>query len=349
MIELTGDRLIALPGNISKLQKVYEMCGNAVAEGTEGQYTADSLEAYQHAEALTEEILADGTAVPSKINTATTELVYAWKRLEVCADYRRLDAAIAAAQGTVQENGDDAETQGTYTVESYQELLDAYNAAVNVDRDLGASDNDYLNELAERLEDALATLDFAVAAEPTYDISTEEKFANIDWSMWYAPYLDEMGVMNLGAVVAPDGETPVDAFLILGNGVFSDADITGSFTNVENAEFVVTPNDMGNYGTGAVVQVFDAEGTLYKTYIVVVRGDVNGDAGFDSGDTDEVDMQGAYIYDWFWNSYGTNDQYKAIAGDVTGDGGIDSGDTDMLDMAAAYMGYYDMIYGGEIF
>ncbi|MBR3781405.1 MAG: hypothetical protein IKK63_09425 [Clostridia bacterium] len=349
MIELTGDRLIALTGDTSKLEEVYAMCGNAIEAGTEGQYTVDSREAYQHAETFTEAVLADEDATPSMINTATTELVYAWKRLEKCADYSKLDAAIAAAQGTVSENGDDAQAQTNFTPDSYQALLDAYNAAVNVDRNLGASDNEYLNELAANLEDAFAALAPASAGEPSFDISTEEKFANIDWSMWYAPYLDEMGVMNLGYVVAPDGATPVDAFLILGNGVFSDFDITSSFVNVENAEFVVTPNEMGNYGTGAVVQVFDAEGTLYKTYVVVVRGDVNGDAGFDSGDTDEVDMQGAYIYDWFWNSYGTNDQYKAIAGDVTGDGSIDSGDTDMLDMAAAYMGYYDMIYGGEIF
>lgn len=349
MIELTGDRLISLPGNTSKLSNVYAMCGNAIAEGTEGQYTVDSREAYLHAETFTEEVLADADATPSMINTATTELVYAWKRLEKCADYSKLDSAIAAAQDTVNANGDDAQAQTNFTTESYQALLDAYNAAVNVDRDLGASDNGYLEELATNLERAFATLEVATAGEPSFDISTEGKFANIDWSMWYAPYLDEMSVMNLGNVVAPDGATPVDAFLILGNGVFSDADIIGSFENVENAEFVVTPNDMGNYGTGTLVQIYDAEGTLYKTFVVVVRGDVNGDAGWDTGDTDEIDMQSAYIYDWFWNSYGTNDQYKAVAGDITGDGGIDSGDTDMLDMAAAYMGYYDMIYGGEVF
>ncbi len=349
MIELTGDRLIALPGNISKLQKVYEMCGNAVAEGTEGQYTTDSLEAYQHAEALTEEILADGTAVPSKINTATTELVYAWKRLEVCADYTRLDAAIAAAQGTVQENGDDAEAQGTYTVESYQELLDAYNAAVKVDRDLGASDNDYLNELAASLEDALATLDFAVAAEPTFALTEELLYNDPTYEYWYAPRIDEESVEFLGTVETIDGDA-VDAFLILGGGIFGEDEIIAAFgeDGIENGEIVVYPNQLDNYGNGSIVQILTLDGEIYKTFFVVVRGDINGDGGFDSDDAGEIELQGNYDYDWFWNGYGTYDQYNAVAGDINGDMGVDSDDSDTLSLASNYMGSYDMIWGGQL-
>ncbi len=349
MIELTGDRLIELPANLSKLQNVYAMCGNAIAAGSEGQYTEDSREAYQHAEAFTEEILAAGAAnvTPSMVNTATTELVYAWKRLEVCADYSRLDAAIEEAASIFTANGDDAEAQSTYTVASYQAFLDAYNTAVNVDRDLGASDNEYLNELAASLENAQATLEFAAAAEPSFEITTDMLYANPTWDVYYAPYLDEMGVMNLGYVETMDG-TPIDAFLILGNGIYSDYEILSAFTAVENAEIVAYPNDTGAYGTGSLVQILDAEGTPFKSYFVVVRGDVDGDGSFSDIDVGEMDMAGNYEYDWFWNSYGTYDQYKSVAGDTNGDMSISSADGELLSLAYNYAGYYDMIYGGEM-
>ncbi len=347
MIELTGDRLISLPGNTTKLSNVYAMCGNAIAEGTEGQYTVDSREAYLHAETFTEEVLADADATPSMINTATTELVYAWKRLEKCADYSKLDSAIAAAQDTVNANGDDAQAQTNFTPESYQALLDAYNAAVNVDRDLGASDNGYLEELATNLERAFATLEDATAAEPSFGISEDLAFADPTWGYYYAPMLNEEAIMNIGYVETADGYA-VDAFLILGNGIFSDTDITNAFTNVQNAEIVVSPNATGNFGNGSVVQIFAADGSVYKTYFVVVRGDVNCDSNFDDNDSAEIEKQGNYMYDWFWNSYGTYDQYNAVAGDTNGDGNVDSVDSDLLLVASNYMGSYDMIYGGQI-
>ena len=349
MIELTGERLISLPANLSKLEAVYAMCGNAIAAGTEGQYTESSLEQYQHAETFTEEILAAGASnvVPSMVNTATTELVYAWKHLETCADYSNIDAAIEAVQGTVDLYGDDAEAQTVYTVESYQKFIDLYNTAINLDRDLGASDNEYLNELAANLVEAHATLETAAAKEPTFELVTDELYANPTWDVYYAPYLDEMGVLNLGYVEAADG-TAIDAFLILGNGIYSDYEIVSAFTAVENAEVIAYPNESGAYGTGSLVQVVDAEGTPFKSYFVVVRGDVDGDGSFSDIDVGEMDMAGNYEYDWFWNSYGTYDQYKSVAGDTNGDMSISSADGELLSLAYNYAGYYDMIYGGEM-
>ncbi len=349
MIELTGNRLIPLEADTNKLALVYADCGNAVAAGTESQYTRDSLEAYQHAEAFAEEVLADGAdIVPSMVNTATTELVYAWKRLEVCADYSKLDDAIAAAKATVDANGSDAEAQSNFTVDSYKEFIDAYNAAIELDRDLGASDNEYINEIAANLETAFANLAPASAGEPSFTITEDLTVSDPTWSYSYAPALDEMSVQNLGTVVAPDGVTPVDAFLLLGNSA-GEFDITNAFQNLENAELVITPDAMGNYGTGATVQIYDAAGNLYKTYVVVVRGDVTGEAFFDDADIQEIDMAANYIYDWQWNSYGTNDQFKAVAGDVNGDTMLGIEDTELLSLAINYMGSYDMILGGEVY
>ena len=352
MVELTGDRLIALPANLSKLQDVYASYGNAVAAGTEGQYTADSLEAYQHAETFTEEILAAGAnnVVPSQVNTATTELVYAWKHLETCADYSTLDRAIAQAQPEVDANGTVAEDQNAYTVDSYKAFIEAYNNAINVDRDLGASDNEYLRSLAESLNDAFAALVPAEAegpSEPTFEISTDEIYFNPTWDVPNAAYLDPDAVANLGSVSNIDG-IAVDAFLILGNGIYSEDDVKNAFTNVENVEFVITPNENGMYGTGALVQICDTEYTPYYTYFVVVRGDVNGDGDFNDVDAGEMDLAGNYIYDWFWNSYETYDQYKSTAGDTNGDFAVDSVDSGLLTLAYNYQGYYDMVYGGEM-
>ena len=348
MIELTGNRLIALEANTSKLEQVYALCGNAVAEGTESQYTVDSLTAYKHAEEFTEAVLADGADItPSMVNTATTELMYSWKRLEKCADYSKLDAAIAMAKSTVDTNGDDAEAQSTYTTESYQALLDAYKAATELDRDLGASDNEYIAEIAANLESAFGDLEAAAAAEPTFELTTAALYANPTWDVFHAPYLDEMGVLNLGSVSTMDG-TNVDAFLILGQGVYSDADVINAFATVENGEVVVTPNDMGVYSTGTLVQILDASGAPYKTYFVVVRGDVDLDGSFSDVDGTEMDLAGNYEYDWFWNSYGTYDQYKSVAGDTNGDGSVDSSDGELLGLAYNYQGYYDMVYGGEL-
>ena len=347
MIELTGSRLIELPANLSKLQPLYEQYGNAIAPGTEGQYTESSREAYLNAEAFTEELLAAGAdnVTPSMVNTATTELVYAWKRLEVCADYSNLDAAITAAEPTFNATGDDAETQTTYTPDSYQTFLDAYNAAVNVDRDLGASDNQYLEDLATNLNEALAKLEFATAAEPTFEIVTDEIYPNPTWDMFYAPYLDLDTVASFGTVELIDG-TNVDGFLILGNNIGSEYDIIQAFANVENGEILVTPNENG-YSTGALAQVVDGSGEVYKTFVVVARGDVTGDGSFDDVDAAEMDIHGNFGYDWFWNSYGTYDQYKSVAGDTTGDYSVDSSDGELLSLAINYQGYYDMVYGGE--
>ena len=349
MIELTGNRLITLEANTSKLEAVYAMCGNAVAPGTEGQYTASSLADYQHAEEFTEAVLADGADItPSMVNTATTELVHAWKRLEVCADYSKLDDAIALAKDTVESNGSDANAQGNFTPDSYQALLDAYNAAIAVDRDLGASDNEYIGEIAANLETAFANLEAASAGEATFEITTNPLYANPTWDMYYAPYVDEAAVMNLGAVQTIDGAN-VDAFLILGNGIYSDAEVMNAFASVENAEIVVTPNVNGGYSTGAVVQlIHSSTGEAVKTFFVVARGDVTGEGNFDDTDIGEIDMAANYVYDWYWNSYGTYDQYNSVAGDINGDGSSDSGDGELLALAANYQGYYDMIYGGMI-
>ncbi len=349
MIDLMGGRLIALEPNTSKLAIVYEDCGNAVAAGTESKYTEDSLKAYQHAEAFAEEVLAPGADIsPSMVNTATTELVYAWKHLEECADYSKLDAAIEAAKATAETYGLDAEAQTEFSVETYAPFAAAYIAATEVDRDLGASDNGYLDELATNLAATFAALEAAAAKEPTYEMTTNTLYADPTWMYWYAPALDEMSVMNLGAVQTVDG-TNIDAFLLVGNGVYSDADITNAFANVENATFNVMPNAQGMYSSGAVVQVLDASGNVYKNYWVVARGDIDGDGQFGGSDAGEIELHDAWMADWFWNMYGTYDQYKSVAGDINGDGQISLADGEHIFLTESYGASYDMILGGEIY
>jgi len=72
------------------------------------------------------------------------------------------------------------------------------------------------------------------------------------------------------------------------------------------------------------------------------------DASFTDDDYGEIEMQSVYMYDWFWNTYETYDQYKSVAGDVSGDFSITSDDCELLSLATSYTGAYDMIYGGEL-
>ena len=74
-----------------------------------------------------------------------------------------------------------------------------------------------------------------------------------------------------------------------------------------------------------------------------------GDGQFGGGDAGEIELHTAWTYDWFWNMFGTYDQYKSIAGDINGDGQIGLEDGDHLVLTESYGATYDMIYGGEIY
>ena len=90
-----------------------------------------------------------------------------------------------------------------------------------------------------------------------------------------------------------------------------------TFEVVKSSEFIC--------GTGTVVNVM-LNDSVYKTYTVVIFGDLNGDGNLDGIDAGKVVDYENFLGNW------TTDQeaYYRVAGDVNRDGNIDSIDTGVL-------------------
>ena len=352
MLNLTGGRLIRLEANTSKLQLIYDEFAGQLPASEEANYTADSVEAYRRAEAFALKTLntpiLDATGEPklaaSQVNTATTELVYAWKHLTKGADYSALNAAIQASKATIDATGE-PETQTVYTADSYQAFYDAYQAAVKLDKDLGdtTDNNNLIAELADALNEARGALEFAAAAEPVYEFTEEPIFFDLNWEMSIAPYIDYDGPSAYG-ICLEDG-TPVDAYIYAGIGLSDPSEIEPAFSALENCSItVVEDTETGVIGTGSAVQVIDNDGNPLATYYLIVKGEMNNDMSVDGADADEVSIfaNGAGNDHW-WTSP------RIGAGDINSDFAVDPGDADILSQWGEAGVAYDLITGEQYF
>lgn len=351
MLNLTGERLIRIPADTSKLEIVYDDFSGAVAPGTEGDYTVASLERYQRAEAFAAEIIDAGAAnvYPSQVNFATTELVKAWKNLEKGASYAQLDAAIVAAKEKIDEAGDPA-SQTIYTPESYEALYNAYTDAVNVDRDLGAteSNNELLANLAAAIYTAIDELEFAKAADPVYELTTEKMFSDLTYNFTYAPTV----VTDLvGAYYHTSIEGDEVTGYIKGLGVYalySEDEVIALFETLENCTVEVIPNpgvdedNCGGYGTGAIAKIVADDGTVLDVYSLLVMGDIDGDTDVGSNDIAFIDQYIASICEW---EYVPEQVQYWFAADVTNDWSIDGNDVSQIQLLVAGLESYDLITG----
>ncbi len=366
MLDLVGQRLIRLKADTSKLQIVYDMCKDALEEGA--SYTADSLERYNRAIAFTEEVLAtpivnDFGAYdlrPSKVNEATTELMVAWKHLAKSASYGPVEAAIELVQETIDTYGMDADAQTTFSTESYKALLDAYDAALNIEQDLSDTDsnNAYIKEIADNLTNAFNALEGAQSKEAVVEFNAPDSlddefiFYDINGNQGFTPYVSE-ATYNAALVEATlaDG-TPVDGFIVGFGEIVSDEETAlKAFGKLENVRAEVTPSDPINnvYGTGTLIQLYnEATGALEKTYHVVVIGDINGDGVVD-GSMDVPFVWNNYYGDteWGYNSYEEYEYYKYAAADINNDGGVDTMDIAYWDNVLFTEGYINQEISSE--
>ena len=350
-LELMADRLIRLPGNKDKLQKVYDMTvtNGDVNAGGASYYTAESWEAYDHAKTFAEQTLAmsNSAVEPSRINTATSELVYSWKRLVKSCDFVELDTAIAAAT----EAAELGLGNETYTAETYEPFYALYVEAVNYDRGVADTEENQaeIDALADALAAAFAALDEipdVVIEEPEFPLMDADAardswmFTDYYGTVAFAPTLDAESKWNFGGIYTDDG-SEIDAYIV-GLGQYVDEFTLYQLFPEEtlvNATVEVVPNPISeNFGTGAEIRIYNGTtGDRLATYQVIVRGDVTGDAVVDGGDESEIWYEAQYITDWAYNSDGSNCSYYAFAGDMNGDGFCDAGDADAVSLLLAGM------------
>ncbi len=344
MMNLSGERLIRLPANTSKLQIVYDMCKDAIPEGKEANYTVSSRERYQRAIAFTEETL--GTAItvngqpnlrPSQVNHATTELMEAWKKLALGAEYDVLDTAIQDAQNKLTEDGVSFDPelpaeQTVYTAETYKDFYDAYNAAMDIDRDLSAteSNNALISDLATALNTARAALTFAKSSEPVFELITEdpELFWDVTWECSYIPVINEevKGLFDMDQETA-DGDIVNGYIYGLGqtDEGWSEELVASLFQTLDNCYIEVTPDIIyDSYGNGTIVQIKDSNtDAVIKTYCLVIIGDLNGDGYMDNLDVAKLKEFDNGKYTW---ADEPTELYQLYSGDINGDGWPDQMD-----------------------
>lgn len=345
-LNLTYGRLIKLNANVSKLAVVIDMCitnGNVNAGGA-SYYTTESWENYQYAKAFAEEVYAmrsSSALEPSRVNRATSELVESWKKLVRSCDFTALDAALAQYKETYELG----ENQAAYTKDTYDAFVAAYEKADRVDRNMGntESNNKEIADIVKELKDAYDALeDYVADVTPSWTISEEVTgdFFSFGYTFESAPYIDTDKYQNYGsAVVSNDyGENDVTGY-ILGAGAELDYEdpYLNIFQDLQNARVEVTPNEMGMYSTGAVVQVInDTTDEVVETYIIVLVGDVTGDGYGDGADSLDMLYEEALMHDGEW-LYDDNLGHLAAAGDIDDSFSVDAGDSLTMDYVGAAM------------
>ncbi len=208
----------------------------------------------------------------SRINEARKQLIKAAKELKAwtpLADYANLDNSIDVANYIV--------TLRKYDPVAVQAAVDAYLAAVNLDRDYDQDNQLIVDNRQEALDEAIADLDMYL----------------VDYLELYEDRISQFVDENTNYVYGfSEGFANPTSLEEEAGGIFSDYMIIyyGYGTTPEgdylNLMIESTPN--GN-GTGSVIKMYSyedeaCENPLGVPYSVVIFGDVDGDAYIDGQD-----------------------------------------------------------------
>lgn len=354
MLELMGGRLIRKVADKSKLELAIAMCTGANSGvKSASAYTAKTWENYQNAVTFATKINAmdAGEAMepsdltPSMVNTATSKLIESWKKLMEVCDYTQLDSAIDAAVVIVDSAGtpDENEEFEIYTNKSYRTFWDAYQAALEI------KDGDVLEKTSfnqRSLDKAAATLSEAIdnlkdageGGDPFWELLTDCEFlTRAELQDPYSPWLDiEDGLFSdLGNAeiygYEDYAEYELSGFLfgLPEGGIESVEDIIDT-ENAENVSFELVANENDVYSTGALLVVRDSEDEIIAIYMLVLRGDVDGNGIIEFADLAMLD---AYLFedagiDWYEAEYIS----CYASGDINYDFAIDLTDVPILDV-----------------
>ncbi len=137
----------------------------------------------------------------------------------------------------------------------------------------------------------------------------------------------------------PEASTIIDRDLDLVYGLddyLTYNRLVDEFLDVEGDGYmVITPvetyNNIGLYGTGSTVDVYDrVTGELVESFTIIVFGDVNGDGRVTSTDVSIVATEVAGNTEWGYDASEDYDIIKAIAADANHDGFITTSDTNLI-------------------
>lgn len=342
MLKLTGGRLIRVVADKSKLQKAIDMCigaNSGVNAGGASYYSAKTWEAYQRACAFAQKVNAmdTGSATnpselkPSMVNEAMSNLIESWKRLVQGSDYTQLDAAIASAEKAM-DDATDPTINDSYTADSYAVFYEAYMAAVNMDRNLAKNEENTakIDAAAKALNQAIADLKKPEGdGEPQWSLITDKRYTTrLGFVGTYAPWVDSTKALNsrINGIYLSEYNRNIDGIIFglpQGRDISGYADLVDT-TTVKNATFELVPNSKNLYSTGALLIVYDSKNEINAIYMLVFRGDINGDTTVDSADISEVQNY-SYLGTVDWSSIDSSKQ-KYIASDVNYDLAVDYAD-----------------------
>lgn len=345
MLDLTGRRLIRLVANKSKLEKAIEMCINNgnVNVGGASYYTKDSWENYQHAKTFAQKVAAEATGTaenptelrPSKVNAAMSNLITSWKRLVKGCDYTALDNALSNSQNIIGQAATPEEnnTYKVFTKDSYDAFYAAYTAAKNIDRNLAdtVENNKKIAETAQNLETAIANIvkaDQGGGAEPVWAVNTNTEFYTANAFVGYNPWVE---TTDDGGLLDATFGLYLEAYSHDVDGLIFGVPEYGGYTaedlidpdSLQNATVELVAGDNGE-GTGSLVIIRNAETEeIVCIYMVVFRGDINGDCAIDDSDQISIAYFESGEEDWQYE-----DSYKHMffGGDTNYDFAVDSTD-----------------------
>lgn len=370
MVNLTGNRLIPLDADTSKLQAFYT--NHQVA--SQGNYSASTWEEYTLAKGFAQYTLNDPAPKPEQVTEALSQYVRAYKRLCSGVDYTNLDAAIIDALGVLKnENFDlggvnpsaiagavasvintlddklsdaaeikEALVAAGYTAESSEAFANAIVEAIDVRKaDLGDStaNRDTVASTTLTLTNAKSGLAFAASGDPvfdffSYDDDPDAYQAIIDAEIFYRDDFCASFVPYIDDTYNEIYLENPDVSFVAGIGVeYYDGNPAHVFANIENCYAVWEPNEMDAYSTASYITIsLDEEGEdVIATYYFVLYGDFNGDGAIDAFDT--MNYRANYE-EYFWD--GEVDHFAmACAGDVDGDGEPTSIDTLVIKAVAS--------------
>lgn len=345
MLDLTGRRLIRLVANKSKLEKAIEMCitnGN-VNDGGASYYTKDSWENYQHAKTFAQKVAAEATGTaenptelrPSKVNAAMSNLITSWKRLVKGCDYTALDNALSNSQNIIGQAATPEEnnTYKVFTKDSYDAFYAAYTAAKNIDRNLAdtVENNKKIAETAQNLETAIANIvkaDQGGGEEPAWAVNPNTEFYTANGFVGYKPWVE---TTDDGGLLDATFGLHLEEYSHDVDGLIFGVPEYGGYTaeelidpdSLQNATVELVAGDNGE-GTGSLVIIRNAETEeIVCIYMVVFRGDINGDCAIDDSDQISIAYFESGEEDWQYE-----DSYKHMffGGDTNYDFAVDSTD-----------------------